>query len=112
MTPLPQILSREAACFRMRIDPDHMAFAGHFPGQPILPGVVQLDWAARLGAETFGSLGKFLGLRGVKFQGLVEPGAEVELTLDYRPEQGTLVFSYTQDAVPKSVGTLLFSARV
>ncbi len=33
---------------------DDPAFAGHFPGQPILPGVVQVDWAIRLAAQCFG----------------------------------------------------------
>lgn len=109
--PLPQILSREAACFRLRLDPGHFAFEGHFPGQPILPGVVQLDWAARLGAEVFGPLGEFRGLRSIKFQGLIEPGAEVELYLDYHPGQGILSFIYTQDTVRKSTGMLLFTTR-
>jgi 3-hydroxymyristoyl/3-hydroxydecanoyl-(acyl carrier protein) dehydratase len=32
---------------------EHVAFAGHFPGRPILPGIVQLNWAVSLAADAF-----------------------------------------------------------
>jgi 3-hydroxymyristoyl/3-hydroxydecanoyl-(acyl carrier protein) dehydratase len=50
MMPLPPILaSGPGARFRLAMDPAHPAFQGHFPDFPLLPGVVQVDWAARLG---------------------------------------------------------------
>ncbi len=73
---------------------DHPAFAGHFPGQPILPGVVQLDWAIRLGAEHFN-----LGLRAatdfqVKYRRIIQPQAALSLTLQLDRAKGSLAFTY------------------
>lgn len=30
--------------FEITVESDHPAFAGHFPGTPIVPGVLLLDW--------------------------------------------------------------------
>jgi 3-hydroxymyristoyl/3-hydroxydecanoyl-(acyl carrier protein) dehydratase len=56
------------------VAPDHPAFAGHFPGRPILPGVVLLDAALqRLEADGHIDLAN-CRVNSVKFQGIVEPG--------------------------------------
>ena len=50
-------------------------FAGHFPGLPILPGVVQLDWAMRLAAEQcFGCAHRVASIDRLKFMAPVGAG--------------------------------------
>ena len=39
------------------IAPDHPAFAGHFPGMPILPGVLLLDAAVHAVSQALGASG-------------------------------------------------------
>jgi 3-hydroxyacyl-[acyl-carrier-protein] dehydratase len=58
---------------------DHPAYAGHFPGHPILPGVVLLDealhaLAARHGLDAAGSQ-----IKSAKFPTPVRPGEALRL---------------------------------
>jgi len=110
MNPLPEVLDRAVgaeARFLLHLDPELAAFRGHFPGDPLVPGVVQLDWAIRLGVEAFGPLGTFRGLGRVKFLAPLRPGANPELHLS-RGANGALAFRYTVDAVVISSGSVLF----
>lgn len=64
-----------------RFDAELPFFAGHFPGQPILPGIFQIE-IARTAAEW--SLGQLLVVRTVgkaKFTRPVRPGETLRLTL-------------------------------
>ncbi len=70
------------------------AFDGHFPGHPILPGVVQLDWAIRLADRYLG-----LGQRAacdfqVKFRRIIPPESLVTLSLNFEAARRRLGLEY------------------
>jgi 3-hydroxymyristoyl/3-hydroxydecanoyl-(acyl carrier protein) dehydratase len=69
----------------LRISPRHPALAGHFPGNPIVPGVVLLDEAIHALAVQAGLATAGLQLGAVKFLAPVRlpaagPDAELALT--------------------------------
>ena len=59
------------------IPADHPAFAGHFPGTPILPGVVLLDAALQIIADTSGIALDICEISSVKFLSPAGPGDEL-----------------------------------
>jgi 3-hydroxymyristoyl/3-hydroxydecanoyl-(acyl carrier protein) dehydratase len=107
---LPEILSLAAegsgATYRIRVPPALEHFKGHFPGFPILPGIVQLDWAVRLGRRHFQGLDDSTGVDNFKCQALVFPDAE--LTLDLRRDETCLHFRYYDAQRTYSSGKILF----
>jgi len=60
---------------------DHPAYAGHFPGHPILPGVVLLDEALHALAALLGLEAASGQIKSAKFLSPVSPGEA--LRLDY-----------------------------
>lgn len=77
-------LSRESDrgatfCFRATINPQHPLFAGHFPGQPILPGVCTLAILSDCVAEICGYGVRFAQIRECKFTAPVDPSRHTEL---------------------------------
>ena len=106
--PVPQWQTRDAASATATLlaSPELAAFEGHFPQGAILPGVVLLDWAVRLGREAFGLSGGMLRMETLKFQQLVRPGAELNVALTWAP--GRLDFRFTSSHGVHAVGRLRF----
>ena len=59
---------------------EHPAFAGHFPGTPIFPGVLLLDRALQLIAGATGLSLDLCTIASVKFLSPTRPGDEVLIT--------------------------------
>ncbi|EOC1315553.1 hydroxymyristoyl-ACP dehydratase [Cronobacter turicensis] len=78
----------------LRLDPTLFWFKGHFPVQPLLPGVAQLDWVMRYAGELVAPGYRFQGIQNVKFQAPLLPGCDVLLSLDWNEARGVLSFSY------------------
>ena len=68
-------------------------FQGHFPDAPLLPGVVQVDWAISFACEFLGVTKKeILSIEQVKFSKAILP--EREVTLSLQLEVNKLNFKY------------------
>lgn len=112
MIPLPQSLHASVespGVFTFAVEPDHPAFRGHFPNQPILPGVIQVDWAIRLGEAAFGPLGSFQSLEHLKFQATIQPLETLALHLSWAAESRELGFAFEGAEGRKSSGFARFA---
>ena len=112
MRLLPKILAERRDGPKLELDlsvPAGLAcFDGHFPGQPILPGVVQVDWSARFARERLGVRGEFSAAENLKFHSMVRPGATLRLVLD--PDGARVKFEFFDEKRKYSSGSLVFGA--
>ena len=89
--------------------PEYLSFfAGHFPEQAVLPGVVQIHWAGELAKFLFDLKG-FAALKNIKFNSMVLPNKQITLSLKYNEEKQTLRFDYTSEVDKYSSGVLVFT---
>ncbi|MEW6343998.1 MAG: AMP-binding protein [Paraburkholderia sp.] len=83
-------------------------FAGHFPGLPILPGVVQVDWAIRLAAAHVGAAGTLESIDRLKFMAPVPPGALLKLTFSHDASRQRIPFTYRLGERDCASGVLVY----
>jgi 3-hydroxymyristoyl/3-hydroxydecanoyl-(acyl carrier protein) dehydratase len=85
-------------------------FRGHFPSYPILPGVVQLDWAIRYARQAFGIEAATIDAMRMKFRKPVPPGARLSLVLARLSIRNTVAFEYSDGEGVYSSGQFRFAA--
>ena len=112
MNGLPRILARRDEAGRIEleieVDQDNPWFAGHFPEMAILPGVVQIGWAAHFGNALQGLGPGVSTLEQVKFKRPILPGARLTLTLKADLAAHKLRYEYKDAGHSYSSGVLQF----
>lgn len=89
------------------ISADHPALAGHFPGNPIVPGVVLLDETLHAIARITGASVAQCTLSTVKFKHIVRAGQPLTLSFDAEGAR-SLRFELRSVGRPVASGVLAF----
>ncbi len=72
----------ESAKARKVFPAEEPFFAGHFPGEPLVPGVILVEALAQTAGLAAGQAGRgfrLTAIKGVKFPGAVYPGEVIDL---------------------------------
>ena len=108
----PEILSESVdsnrAEFEIRVPADLVYLQGHFPGEPVLPGVVQVHWAIQLAGERLELKQSFKGIEGLKFHRVIEPEVALKLEIEADAAARKLRFAYSSATGLYSQGRILF----
>jgi hypothetical protein len=93
---------------RVHVPADLWCFDGHFPGQPVLPGVAQLElFVVPEVRRAWPDLGPVRRLSRLKFKRTIGPGDHLELLLERLEETGRVEFDLRRDGESCASGVLL-----
>lgn len=75
----------------LSIDRGHDIYKGHFPGNPVTPGVTQLEMVRQILSKCLQKDLMFTEAKDLKFVSPILPPHvnDIEITIDYSEEQGT-----------------------
>ncbi len=85
-------------------------FQGHFPNNPVMPGVLQIEAMAQCSAPILlsmdkfnGKLALFAGIENARFKGIVRPGDRLDMRIDLLKLKGPIGKSHGVGSVDGKV---------
>ncbi len=107
------VTDEKTAVGKYRVRGDEFFLQGHFPGNPVVPGVILCEMMAQTGSVILagrikGATPYFTGLNQVKFRQKVVPGDTLDITCQLTQERGSFFFA---KATGKVNGKLAVSAE-
>jgi acyl-CoA synthetase (AMP-forming)/AMP-acid ligase II/3-hydroxymyristoyl/3-hydroxydecanoyl-(acyl carrier protein) dehydratase len=96
---------------KLNVPEELIYFPDHFSSYPILPGVVQIAWAEHFGKLFFAIDEPFLQMEVIKFVNVIQPGAELNLTLNWKASPGKLYFNFSSESGPRSSGRMVYGYK-
>jgi 3-hydroxyacyl-[acyl-carrier-protein] dehydratase len=92
-----ELVPGERVVARKQVRGDEWYFRGHFPGRPVMPGVLIVEAMAQTGAvavlseeENRGRIALFAGIDDTRFKRIVEPGDELQLECTLEQVRGPI----------------------
>ncbi|MFP9115973.1 3-hydroxyacyl-ACP dehydratase [Flavobacterium sp. RHBU_3] len=89
----------------ININKDHDVFKGHFPGNPVTPGVCMLQIIKEITTQVVGKELTMISASNIKFMALINPEVNPDLRLE-------LEIAQTEDNKVKVKNTTLFDETV
>ena len=92
----------ETVVRRYRFAPGFIGFSGHFPGDPILPAIVQVCAVVSLAEEESGKALRLAAVRSAKFLSPIRPDEEVSIRYRRRVDSGEDICDATLSVAGKT----------
>jgi len=93
----------ETVARRYRFSPGFIGFSGHFPGNPILPAIVQIRAVVSLAEEEGGKALRLAAVRSAKFLAPIHPDEDVWIRYRRRVDAGRDICDATLSVAGKTV---------
>ncbi|MGR2826065.1 AMP-binding protein [Acinetobacter sp. 1124_18A] len=106
---LSQSHSSEGSIFSLEFPPELACFKGHFPTQPIYPGVGQIGFLQHFAKSIWSDLNWCQGYEQLKFQNLIRPYAIVQLKLSRKEHKVSFELRDSEQILAS--GRLLFALQ-